>query len=180
MDFNADLIHIRRQDRAVNDDAWIEAFLQRIPFGVVAMSVQDQPFVNTNNFVYDPGRRAIYFHHASEGRTLATLEQNPRVCFTAAEMGRLLPAPQSRGFSVEYGSVVAYGRAVRVLDPAEMLHGLGLLMAKYAPHLQPGRDYRNLTADELAGVAVIRIDIAAWTAKRKTAPDDFPGAYRLP
>ena len=49
-----------------------------------------------------------------------------------------------------------------------------------APHLQPGRDYRALGEDELHGVAVFRIDIEAWTVKRKTAAEDFPGAYRFP
>jgi nitroimidazol reductase NimA-like FMN-containing flavoprotein (pyridoxamine 5'-phosphate oxidase superfamily) len=180
MSIDPSLTHIRRHDRAVEDQAWIAAFLQRAPFGVLAMSVDDQPFVNTNNFAYDPARHAIYFHHADDGRTLHTLTQNPRVCFTAAQMGRLLPAPQSRGFGVEYASVVAYGQARRVLEASEMLHGLGLLMAKYAPHLHPGQDYRTLDEGELKGVAVFRIDIEAWTAKRKTAPENFPGAYRFP
>lgn len=180
MDFDPEFTHIRRKDRAVEDDAWIADFLQHTPFGVLAMSVDDQPFVNTNNFVYDPQRHAVYIHHAEEGRMVDILTQNPKVCFTAAQMGRLLPAPRSRGFSVEYSSVVIFGRANRVSDPAEMLHGLRLIMAKYAPHLQPGEDYRLLTEDELNGVTVFRVDVAGWSAKRKQAADDFPGAYKFP
>jgi hypothetical protein len=52
-------------------------------------------------------------------------------------------------------------------------------MAKYAPHLQPGEDYRAMMEDELHGVNVYRLDIAHWSAKRKTAAEDFPGAYRF-
>lgn len=179
MDFDPELTHIRRKDRAVEDDAWIEAFLQRSPIGVLAMSADGQPIVNINLFAYDPRRRAVYIHHASEGRMVETLRANSRVCFTAAEMGRLLPAPRSRGFSVEYASVVVYGTAVEAADPQEMLHGLRLIMAKYAAHLAPGEDYAVLGEDELHGVRVYRIDIAAWSAKRKQAPEDFPGAYRF-
>lgn len=179
MDFDPEMTHIRRKDRAVDDPAWIADFLQRAPFGVLAMALDDQPFVNTNQFAYDAQRHALYIHHAHEGRMIDVLASNPKVCFTAARMGRLLPAPRTRGFSVEYASAVIFGRAHKVTGVSEMLHGLRLIMAKYAPHLQPGVDYAELTADELGGVSVYRIEISAWSAKRKTAPEDFPGAYRF-
>lgn len=179
MDFDPNLTHVRRKDRAVEDDTWIEAFLQRTPIGMLAMAADGQPFVNVNLFAYDRERHAVYIHHAAEGRMVETLRLNPRVCFTAAEMGRLLPAPRSRGFSVEYASVVIFGTAAEAVETGEMLHGLRLVMAKYAAHLAPGADYAVLSEDELNGVSVFRIDIAAWSAKRKVAPEDFPGAYRF-
>ncbi|MDI6697273.1 MAG: pyridoxamine 5'-phosphate oxidase family protein [Anaerolineales bacterium] len=178
MEFDPEFTHIRRQDRRVDDEAWIVAFLQRAAFGVLATSVQDQPFVNINLFAYDPERRAVYLHHASRGRTMENLRRNRRVCFTAAEMGRLLPAAQAREFSLEYASVVIFGQANVVEEQDEMLYGLRLLMAKYAPHLQPGVDYPVIREEELVGVAVIRIDVADWSAKRKQVAADFPGAYR--
>ncbi len=93
------------------------------------------------------------------------------------EMGRLLPAPKSRGFSVEYASVVVYGRASLVDEEAERMYGMQLLMEKYAPHLQPGVDYRALLPEELEGTAVYRLEIEAWSGKRKQAAADHPGAY---
>lgn len=179
MEFDPDFTHIRRQDRAVEDQAWMEAFLQRASFGTLATALHDQPYVHANLFVYDPQRRTIYLHSASEGRTIDNVRLNPKVCFTVAEMGRLLPQPQARGFSVEYGSVVVFGVARLVNEPDEMLHGLRLLMEKYAPHLQPGIDYHPLSEAELEGVAVYCIEIASWSAKRKQAPQGFSGAYRL-
>jgi hypothetical protein len=177
MEFDPDFTHIRRQDRAVRDEAWIEAFLQRAPFGILATSLHDQPYAHSNLFAYDPQERVIYLHSAAEGRTIDNVRQNPKVCFTVAKMGRLLPKPQARNFSVEYGSVVVFGVARLVEEPEEMLHGLRLLMEKYAPHLQPGTDYSPLSEAELEGVAVYRIEIAGWSAKRKQAEQDFPGAY---
>jgi nitroimidazol reductase NimA-like FMN-containing flavoprotein (pyridoxamine 5'-phosphate oxidase superfamily) len=177
VDFDPAFTQVRRQDRVVADDAWIAEFLNRTPFGVLAMAVADQPFVNTNIFVYDPKRHAVYIHHADAGRMVAALAHNPKVCFTAAEMGRLLPAPRSRGFSLEYASVVVFGQACRVDEPAEMLYGLRLIMDKYAPHLTPGADYHLMDESELHGVTVYRVDVAGWSAKRKQAAEDFPGAY---
>jgi hypothetical protein len=50
-------------------------------------------------------------------------------------------------------------------------------MKKYAPHLEPGTDYRPIAPDELIRTAVIRIDIDAWSGKEKKEAPDFPGAY---
>jgi hypothetical protein len=179
MEFDPDFIHIRREDRAIQDEAWIEAFLQRAPFGILATTRQDQPFVHGNLFVYDPQRRVIYLHSATEGRTIDNVRLNPKICFTVAEMGRLLPHSKARGFSVEYGSVMVFGVARLVDEPEEMLYGLRLLMEKYAPHLQSGVDYSPMNETDLEGVAVYCIEIAAWSAKRKQAAEDFPGAYRF-
>jgi nitroimidazol reductase NimA-like FMN-containing flavoprotein (pyridoxamine 5'-phosphate oxidase superfamily) len=175
------LQHVRRQDREVSDPAWIADFLRRAPHGVLATDSDGQPFMNPNLFAYDPTPHALYLHTSDEGRTFRNVQVNPRVCFTAYEMGRLLPSPErtGRGFSVEYSSVVVFGRAVILTDPSEMLAGLRLLMEKYFPHLQAGQDYQPLQVDELHGTAVYRIEIESWSAKRKSAPEDFPGAFSI-
>ena len=168
---------IRRRDRAVQDDAWIRAKLHRAPWGVLATTHQGQPFVNSNLFVFDEAAHAIYTHTAHEGRTRSNVEGDGRVCFTVGEMGRLLPADTALEFSVEYASVVVFGHATIVADEDEARHGLQLLLDKYAPHLQPGRDYRPITPGELARTTVYRVQIEAWSGKKKEAEPDFPGAF---
>jgi hypothetical protein len=64
-----------------------------------------------------------------------------------------------------------------VEDPAEAKAALQSLLDKYAPHLQPGRDYRPPVDEELARTAVYRLDIDEWSGKRKQVAPDFPGAY---
>lgn len=88
---NHPLAQVQRQDRAVNDEAWIRAMLHRAPFGVLATADDGQPFVNINLFVFDEPARAIYMHTARTGRTRTNIESNERVCFSVGEMGRLLP-----------------------------------------------------------------------------------------
>ena len=82
---------IRRKDRAINDETWIKDYLEHSPFGVLATEHEGQPYVNSNLFVYDDSTNAIYLHTAREGRTATNVRLNERVCFTVAEMGRLLP-----------------------------------------------------------------------------------------
>ncbi len=171
------LSQVRRQDRMVDDDAWISAMLHRAPVGVLATVYDGQPFINTNLFVYDAEKRAIYLHTAREGRTRTNIESDGRVCFSVSEMGRLLPADTALEMSVEYASVVIFGRATIVSDQAEATRMLQLLLNKYFPHLQPGKDYRPIMPEELARTSVYCIQIEEWSGKRKQVADDFPGAF---
>lgn len=171
---------MRRADRAVHDDAWIRAMLRSAPTGVLAISGRERPVVNTNLFAFAEDEGAIYFHTAQEGLTRASIEANNEVCFTVSQMGRLLPADTAKGMSVEFASVVVYGRAEIVEDVEEARHGLQLLLDKYFPHLRPGRDYRSIQLDEAGQATVYRICIEEWSGKRKQAPEDFPGAFSFP
>ena len=171
------LTHIRRQNRAVNDEAWIKAFLRQALFGVFATAHEGQPFATPKLFAYDEATHAIYFHTADQGRTSDNVRADGRVCFVASQMGRLLPAEKSSNFGVEYASVVVFGQA-RILDGVdERRYGLQLLLDKYFPRLRPGVHYPKLEAEEMLGAAVYRLEISGWSAKRKEAPDDFPGAF---
>ncbi|NDJ85754.1 MAG: pyridoxamine 5'-phosphate oxidase family protein, partial [Chloroflexi bacterium] len=168
---------IRYRKRSVEDENWIKAFLKRAAFGVLATSYNDQPFTNTNLFVYDEAQGCIYLHTALTGRTRTNVEHNPNVCFTVSEMGRLLPADVALEFSVEYAGVVVFGRANLLEEETAKTHALQMLLDKYAPHLQRGHDYRAITAAELARTAVYQIDIEEWSGKLKQVDPDFPGAY---
>lgn len=168
---------VTRQDRAVNDDSWIAAFLRRVPMATIATVQGDQPFQVTLLFVLDEPNHTIYFHHARHGRLWENLQQSPRVCLTAAEMGRLLPAEIAFNFSVEYQSVVVFGDAHLVDDSVEAERDLQMLLDRYFTHLQPGRDYRPIIPAELALTAVYKLDIEEWSGKRKAVAPDFPGAF---
>ncbi|MEZ4767789.1 MAG: pyridoxamine 5'-phosphate oxidase family protein [Caldilineales bacterium] len=182
---------VRRSDRAVEDEAWIKAFLHRAPVGVLATVSDGQPFINSNLFVYDQVSNALYIHTARKGRTRDNVEagtgqslteaaepaQPAKVCFHVYEMGRLLPADEALEFSVEYGGVTVFGRASVVDDREEAREWLQSLLDKYAPHLRPGEHYRPIIDEELARTTVMRIDIESWSGKRKQVAEDFPGAF---
>jgi nitroimidazol reductase NimA-like FMN-containing flavoprotein (pyridoxamine 5'-phosphate oxidase superfamily) len=174
---NQSYTQIRREDRAVTDEAWIKAFLHRAPYGVLATSHNGQPFINSNLFVYDEAANAIYFHTARAGRTPANIEANGRVCFSISEMGRLLPADVALEFSVEYAGVTVFGSATILSDEAEQTHALQMLLDKYFPHLRPGEDYQAITLEELRQTAAYRLDIEQWSGKQKQVGAAFPGAF---
>lgn len=170
-----------RKDRA-KDDAWIRAYLHKVPFGTLATEYEGQPFIKPTLFVYDESENAIYIHGALVGRMRTNLELNPRVSFCIAEMGRLLPAGTAMEVGVEYASVVVFGRAEGLPDADEARHGLQLLLDRYFPQLKPGVDYREILPQELDITSVYRIVIDSWSGKEEHARQDFPGAfdYRAP
>lgn len=178
MNPSPEMVPVRRKDRVVSDEAWIEEMLTHAPVGVLALTRDGQPFVNMNIFLYDASRHALYLHGATDGQTRTHVEANEKVCFCIHEMGRLLPAMYARNFSVEYGGVVCFGRITTVTDPDEARTALQRLLDKYAPHLESGKHYRPITDAELEQTSVYRVQIERWSGKKKVAPADHPGAFR--
>lgn len=170
---------MRRRDRGM-EDAWIRAYLEASPYGFLATVADGQPFLNSNLFVYEPERHAIYLHTARTGRTRSNLDEPQRVAFSAAAMGRMLPADEALEFSVEYSGVVVFGRGHVVDDEDEAQQALQMILDRYAPHLRPDRDYRPITDEEMKRTAVYRIDIEAWSGKEKVEEPGFAGAFELP
>jgi nitroimidazol reductase NimA-like FMN-containing flavoprotein (pyridoxamine 5'-phosphate oxidase superfamily) len=173
---------VRRADRAVHDDAWLQQMLQTAAVGSLATVHDGQPFINTNLFYYDAARHCIYTHTARVGRTRANVEEPqtpPQVCFSVMEMGRLLPADEALEFSVEYAGVMVFGTATVVEDEAEATEALQAMLDKYAPHLTAGEDYRPPVPEELKRTTVMKIHIDKWSGKKKEV-DDFAGAFWYP
>lgn len=181
----ADPRHIepRRRDRG-RDEAFVRRALVALPWGTLAVSAGGEaaPHVNTNLFAHVPEPDRLYLHTARTGALAdAVRAAGPRgapAAFTAATMGRLLPAAEALEFSVEYAGVTVTGRLREIGDPHEAAAGLQAILDRYAPHLRPGRDYRPIVADELKRTAVFRLDIDAWSAKQK-AVEAHEGAFTL-
>ena len=157
---------VTRQDRA-KDDEWIRNFLKRGAYGILATSVDDQPFTHASTYVYDETGHCIYIHSALNGRRIANITANPKVCFTVTEMGRLLTSDHASGFGVEFSGVVVFGEASVLIDSDQARRGLQLLLDKYFPDRKPGADYREIQEDELCKTAVYRIRIDEWSGKQK-------------
>jgi len=156
---------VRRRDRAVEDEAWIRAFLREAQYGVVATESGGQPFMNPVVFVYDEESNSLYFHTGRQGRIFANLAKNPRVCINTCRMGAVIPAATSAGCDVEYESVVVFGKAKALSGAVEATHALRLLLEKYDPERKYGVDYQPITPEQLARTAVWQVEIEAWSGK---------------
>lgn len=171
-----DYARVRYERRVVTDEAWMKDLLHRGAVGVLATQAGDQPFLNTHNYVYNELGHCIYFHRSPVGRTSANLAYNPRVCYTVYEMGRLYAQPDAQNFSVEYRSVVIFGRAEPV-EQGEAARVLQMLVEKYAPHLEPGEVEAAIQPECVQAAAVYKIKIEQWSGKKNEFGADKAGAY---
>jgi nitroimidazol reductase NimA-like FMN-containing flavoprotein (pyridoxamine 5'-phosphate oxidase superfamily) len=155
----------QRLPEYTRDEAWIRSYLREAKVGHVATVWDGQSFVTPTLFWYDDANERIIFHSNLAGRVRANLEQNPRVCLEACEMGRLLPSNVALEFSAQYQSVMVFG-TVRILESdEEKTAALEGLLHKYFTNMKAGSDYRPITAQELKRTSVYEIKIESWSGK---------------
>ena len=155
----------QRRPEYARDDAWVRAFLDRARIGHVATRWGEQPFLTPTTFWYDAAGHQIAFHSNVVGRLRANVERHERVCFAASEFGRFLPSNVALEFSVQYASVVVFGRVRVVADAAEQRRLLTGLIHKYFPALTAGHAYRPITDQELKRTSVYAIAVESWSGK---------------
>jgi nitroimidazol reductase NimA-like FMN-containing flavoprotein (pyridoxamine 5'-phosphate oxidase superfamily) len=164
---------LRRKDRTLDDDGWIDRLLSVAAAGHLAVVWEGTPLIHSNLYWFDG--KQVYWHTGGVGRLRAVLDMGPaRACFTVTEHGRILPAHTPLEFSTEYASVVLYGTVFVVTDPGEKRRGLEGLMSKYAAHLKPGVDYTPMPDDDVAQTSVYRMEIESRVAKHNIKPRDYP------
>ncbi|GAB4426874.1 MAG: 5-nitroimidazole antibiotic resistance protein NimA [Anaerolineales bacterium] len=168
----------QRVSRYKREDDWIRAFLHQAKIGHIATTWDDQPFVMANTFWFDEENHRIIFHTNLTGRTRANIERNPKVCFEASQLGKLLPSNIALEFSLQYRSVMVFG-SVRILDnPEEQRAALYGLIGKYF-RMTPSKEYRPITDDELKRTSIYALDIETWSGKenwkeRASQSDEWP------
>jgi nitroimidazol reductase NimA-like FMN-containing flavoprotein (pyridoxamine 5'-phosphate oxidase superfamily) len=147
------------------DDPWIRSFLQRANVGHIASAQDGQPFLNPTTFWFDEANHQIIFHSNLAGRIRSNIERNPRVCFEASELGKMLPANVALEFSLQFRSVIVFGRARLIDDLEEARRVLYGLIHKYFPAMTPGKEFREITDKELKRTSVYAIMIQEWSGK---------------
>jgi len=169
----------QRLPKYTRGEAWIRAFLHSAQIAHIATVWDDQPFVTPTTFWFDQAQHRIIFHSNVTGRIRSNIERNPKVCLEASEMGRLLPSNVALEFSLQYRSVMVFGTAHILEDPAEKRAALYGLLEKYFPAMTPGKEYRKITDKELRATSVYAIAIESWSGKenwkdRAAQSDEWP------
>jgi uncharacterized protein len=106
---------------------WIKDLLHRGNIARIASRFDLQPFINTSTFFYDEANQRIIFHSNIAGRIRANIEAHPEVCVEVSEFGKLLPSNIALEFSLQYRSVLVFGKAYLIEDEREkkkVLHQL--------------------------------------------------------
>ncbi|HUD68325.1 MAG TPA: pyridoxamine 5'-phosphate oxidase family protein [Candidatus Sulfotelmatobacter sp.] len=142
----------------------------------VGFCVDGQPFVIPT--LYGRDGETLYLHGSSASRMLGELETGTPACVTVTLVDGLVLARSAFHHSMNYRSVVAFGRARKVADPERKIECLRVI----SEHLIAGRwnDVRGPSEKELRATTVLEFSIEEASAKVRTGPPiDDDGDYGL-
>jgi len=121
----------------------------------------------------------LYFHGAPAAGMLRNLRQGADACVNVTLLDGLVLARSAFHHSMNYRSVVVFGKAEEVADREEKLRVLAALVE----HVCRGRsaDARGPDEKELKQTIVLRVPISEASAKVRTGPPgDEPEDYAMP
>jgi uncharacterized protein len=125
-----------------------------------------QPYITPLNYLYRDGK--LYFHCKLTGRKLDNLAGNNRVCFEVSETKKILVSnDRPCACSTRYSSVLAFGAAQVISDPAEKTALLNLLVGRYAG----GKAFQPVEEQHSATCAVVEIRIDEISGKMNVDPE---------
>jgi nitroimidazol reductase NimA-like FMN-containing flavoprotein (pyridoxamine 5'-phosphate oxidase superfamily) len=132
----------------------------------VGFSVDGQPFVIPTG--YARVADTLIIHGSQASRMLRTLEQGIEVCVTVTLVDGLVLARSAFHHSMNYRSVVVFGRATKIEGRAEKLTALLAL----SEHMIRGRwnDVREPSEAELRQTTVLSLPLTEASAKVRTGP----------
>ena len=139
--------------------------------------VNDRPFVIPMAYGRESDR--LYLHGSPVSRLLKTLEQGVDVCLTVTLLDALVVARSLFHHSMNYRSVVLFGKAQLVENDSEKMTAL----QAFTDHMIPDRwQQARLPNDrELKATTVLSFPIEEGSAKVRTGPpSDDAEDYALP
>lgn len=168
----------RVAQRGLYDEASVHAILDAGWIAHVGFNGADgQPFVIP--MLYAREGRALYLHGSIASRLMNTVGSGIETCVCVTHVDGLVLARSHFHHSMNYRSVVAFGRATAITDSADK----AAVLARFVDALIPGRAAESRAADrnELAATSLLRFDISEASAKVRTGgPKDDPADRGLP
>ena len=148
-----------------------EAFVCHVGF-----CVDNQPFVIPTSFARTGDRLVI--HGSAASRMMRSLSEEIDVCVTVTLIDGLVLARSAFHHSMNYRSVVVFGKAKIVREEQEKYEALKALTEHIVPNRWP--EIRPPTKNELKGTTVLSLSLTEASAKiRAGGPVDDEEDYNL-
>jgi uncharacterized protein len=167
----------RMPSRGSHDRETIHRILDAGFLASVGFCKDGQPFVIPTLY----GRKGdkLYLHGSAASRLLCELEAGLPASVCVALVDGVVLARSAFHHSMNYRSVVAFGTARSIQEPAPKIEALRII----SEHLMPGRweDVRGPSDQELKATKVLEFSIDEASAKVRSGPAmDDEDDYKLP
>jgi uncharacterized protein len=167
----------RLPKRGSHDLKIIHQILDAAFLAHVGFQVDGQPFVIPTLFGREEDK--LYLHGSAASRMLGELSTGMPACVTVTIVDGIVLARAAFHHSMNYRSVVAFGTARSIDEPAQKLRALEIV----SEHVIAGRwnDVRGPNEKELKATTVLEFSIDEASAKIRTGPPlDDEEDYALP
>jgi nitroimidazol reductase NimA-like FMN-containing flavoprotein (pyridoxamine 5'-phosphate oxidase superfamily) len=156
----------RLPKRGVYDRELVYRILDEGFICYVSFAVDGQPFVIPTGYARVDDQ--LFIHGSQMSRMLRTLAQGVEVCVAVTLIDGLVLARSAFHHSVNYRSVVVFGRAAMVEEREAKLAAL----FAFSEQVIPGRwnDVRKPTEQELKATTVLSLPLVEVSAKVRTGP----------
>lgn len=150
---------IRRQDRKMNDDT-AKRLLLESNYGIISLvDDNDYGYGVPLNYVYKNGN--IYFHSASTGHKICSIQKNNKASFCVVGDCENIP----NKFTMKFESVIVFGKVVEIND-IEKKEALVGLVEKYSKnYLKEGKKYINNRLDDTLVLKLVVENICGKSGK---------------
>ncbi|MGH9842071.1 MAG: pyridoxamine 5'-phosphate oxidase family protein [Blastocatellia bacterium] len=156
----------RLPERGVFDRETVYGILDEAFVCHVGFAVDGQPFVIPT--AYGRVGDTVYIHGSAASRMQRALSRQIPVCVTVTLVDGLVLARSAFHHSINYRSVVIFGQATVVEDPAEKMRAL----EAFTEHIIAGRwrEIREPSEQELKATTVLALPLAEVSAKIRSGP----------
>lgn len=150
----------RKEGRRVTDRATLYRILDSEALAHVGFIRDGSPVVIP--FAYGRDGDTLILHGSTGAGTFLDARDGIDVCVSIAHLTSLVFARSTYDSSMDYESVVAFGRATPVPDERKTA-----ALAAFTEHVMPGRwaEVRELTAKELAATAILELPLDEVSVK---------------
>jgi uncharacterized protein len=162
-------VRVRRNPKKGHyDRARIDAILDRALVAHVAFIDDGEPVCIPMLLAYSNGR--IHVHGSTASRAMRVLARGEPACVTVTLLHGLVLARSAFEHTINYESVIAFGRFRAITDDQERRAAL----AAFTNKLVPGRfgEVRAPNAKELRATMILTMGIEGVSAKIRSGPPD--------
>jgi len=167
----------RRPQRGFYDEESVFRVLDAAVIGHVGYAIDGEPFVTPTGY-WRHGRR-LYWHASAQSRMYQVQSACIAACVAVSILDGFIVARSGFHHSIQYRSVMAFGRTRPVEGRAAKRQAMDAFIAR----LYPGRpsEMRAINDSEIDAIGVIGMEIDEASAKIRTGGvEDEPADYALP
>ena len=156
-----------KRERQVTDGSQILHILDTAKILHLGLCVDNIPYVVPMNYGYtmEQGKLTLYLHSAVRGKKLDMIRANSKVFFEIDCDRMPFEGRVPCQYGMVYSSIMGRGKATIVEDVEEKMAAMSVLMKTQTE--------KNFAFNDrlVSIVAVIRIDVAEYTAKHRPLPE---------